>query len=53
MYEHEPLLKPELLAAPRTVLLPHIGSATDGTRRALLALAAERVAGFLAAPPGG
>jgi lactate dehydrogenase-like 2-hydroxyacid dehydrogenase len=52
-YEHEPLLKPELLAAPRAVLLPHIGSATDRTRRALLALAAERVAGFLAAPRSG
>jgi glyoxylate reductase len=50
VYEHEPLLKPELLAAPRTVLLPHIGSATDRTRRAMLALAAERVAEFLAAP---
>lgn len=49
VYEHEPLLKPELLAAPRTVLLPHIGSATDRTRRAMLALAAERVAAFLAA----
>jgi lactate dehydrogenase-like 2-hydroxyacid dehydrogenase len=48
VYEHEPLLKPELLAAPRTVLLPHIGSATDRTRRAMLALAAERVAEFLA-----
>ncbi|MHB8531255.1 MAG: NAD(P)-dependent oxidoreductase, partial [Solirubrobacteraceae bacterium] len=29
VYEHEPLLKPELLAAPRTVLLPHVGSATE------------------------
>ena len=48
VYEHEPLLKPELLAAPRAVLLPHIGSATARTRRAMLALAAERVAGFLA-----
>jgi glyoxylate reductase len=49
VYEHEPLLKPELLAAPRTVLLPHIGSATDRTRRAMLMLAAERTAAFLAA----
>jgi glyoxylate reductase len=49
VYEHEPLLKPELLAAPRTVLLPHIGSATERTRRAMLELAAERVAAFLAA----
>jgi len=51
VYEHEPLLKPELLGAPRAVLLPHIGSATDVTRRAMLALAAERLAGFLAASP--
>jgi len=49
VYEHAPLLKPELLAAPRAVLLPHIGSATDRTRRAMLALAATRVADFLAA----
>jgi glyoxylate reductase len=48
VYEHEPLLKPELFGAPRTVLLPHIGSATGATRRAMLALAAERVAAFLA-----
>jgi len=48
VYEHEPLLKPELLGAPRTVLLPHIGSATAPTRAAMLALAAERLAGFLA-----
>ncbi len=48
VYEHEPLLKPELLAAPRTVLLPHIGSATRRTRLAMLALSAERVAAFLA-----
>jgi glyoxylate reductase len=50
VYEHEPLLEPELLAAPRTVLLPHIGSATAATRRAMLALAAERLAAFLATP---
>jgi len=47
VYEHEPRVRPELLAAPRAVLLPHIGSATDRTRRAMLALAAERVAAFL------
>lgn len=50
VYEHEPLLKPELLAAPRTVLTPHIGSATEGTRTAMLALAARRLAEFLAGP---
>ncbi len=48
VYEHEPLLKPELLAAPRTVLLPHIGSATERTRRAMLEQAARRLAEFLA-----
>ncbi len=47
VYEHEPDVAPELLAAPRAVLLPHIGSATDPTRRAMLALAAQRVAGIL------
>lgn len=47
VYEYEPLVKPELLAAPRAVLLPHIGSATERTRRAMLTLAAERVAAFL------
>lgn len=47
VYEHEPLLKPELLGAPRTVLLPHIGSATEHARRAMLELAAERLAGSL------
>jgi lactate dehydrogenase-like 2-hydroxyacid dehydrogenase len=47
VYEYEPLLKPELLAAPRAVLLPHIGSATEATRRAMLSLAAARVAAFL------
>jgi glyoxylate reductase len=49
VYAHEPHVAPELLAAPRAVLLPHIGSATDATRRAMLRLAAERLAAFLAA----
>ena len=44
VYAHEPRVAPELLAAPRAVLLPHIGSATDATRRAMLRLAAERLA---------
>ncbi len=51
VYEHEPLLKPELLAAPRTVLLPHVGSATEATRHAMLRLAAERLAGALDRDP--
>ncbi len=47
VYAHEPHVAPELLAAPRAVLLPHIGSATERTRRAMLRLAAERLAAFL------
>jgi lactate dehydrogenase-like 2-hydroxyacid dehydrogenase len=49
VYSDEPRVDPELLAAPRTVLLPHIGSATERTRRAMLRLAAEKVAAYLAA----
>jgi glyoxylate reductase len=48
VYVHEPEVAPELLAAPRAVLLPHIGSATATTRRAMLRLAAERLAALLA-----
>lgn len=50
VYVDEPRVSPALLAAPRTVLLPHIGSATERTRRAMLRLAAEKVAGFLGSP---
>ena len=32
VYEREPEVHPRLLAAPRTVLLPHIGSASLATR---------------------
>jgi lactate dehydrogenase-like 2-hydroxyacid dehydrogenase len=49
VYEYEPLIKPELMAAPRLVMLPHVGSATERTRAAMLSLAASRVAEFLAA----
>lgn len=47
VYAGEPAVNPALLAAPRTVLLPHVGSATEATRRAMLRLAAERLAGCL------
>ncbi len=39
VYEHEPEVHPHLLTAPRTVLLPHIGSATQSTRQAMVHLA--------------
>jgi glyoxylate reductase len=40
VYEREPKVHPALLAAPRTVLLPHIGSASVATRTAMARLAA-------------
>jgi glyoxylate reductase len=48
VYEGEPAVHPRLLSAPRTVLLPHVGSATAATREAMLRLAAEKVADHLA-----
>ncbi len=45
VYEDEPRIHPRLLAAPRTVLLPHIGSASAPTRRRMaeVAMRAARV----------
>ncbi|HXW38281.1 MAG TPA: D-glycerate dehydrogenase [Acidimicrobiales bacterium] len=48
VYSHEPAIDPELLAAPRTVLLPHIGSATTRTRVAMARMAAEAICAVLA-----
>ncbi len=43
VYEREPAILPELLSAPRTVLSPHIGSATLATRTDMARMAAEAV----------
>ena len=48
VFEREPAVHPRLLAAPRTVLLPHIGSATVETRTAMSRLAASSVRSVLA-----
>ena len=48
VYEREPAVHPRLLAAPRTVLLPHIGSATVATRTAMSRLASDSVRAVLA-----
>jgi lactate dehydrogenase-like 2-hydroxyacid dehydrogenase len=48
VYESEPSISERLLSAPRTVLLPHIGSATLRTREAMLRGAAEKVKRFFA-----
>lgn len=51
VYADEPQILPRLLAAPRTVLLPHIGSATLETRRAMARLALGNVHAVLAGRP--
>jgi glyoxylate reductase len=48
VYEDEPNVPPRLLAAPRTVLLPHIGSGSLHTRTAMARMAADGVRAILA-----
>ncbi len=48
VYEREPEVHPRLLAAPRTVLFPHIGSASLATRTRMARVAAENAAAVLA-----
>jgi glyoxylate reductase len=43
VYEHEPDVHPGLLELDNVVLLPHIGSATTGTRERMATLAARNV----------
>jgi glyoxylate reductase len=47
VYEHEPALAPGLSELANVVLLPHIGSATFGTRDAMGRLCAEAVTAVL------
>jgi glyoxylate reductase len=48
VYEREPEVHPRLLASPRAVLLPHIGSASLATRTRMAQVAAENVRAVLA-----
>ena len=48
VYEREPEVHPRLLGAPRTVLLPHIGSASLATRTRMARVAAENAVAVLA-----
>jgi glyoxylate reductase len=48
VFEREPSIEPRLLSAPRTVLLPHIGSASQATRTRMATMATEAVATVLA-----
>ena len=51
VYADEPAIHPRLRAAPRTVLLPHIGSATHETRQRMAAIALANVRAVLAGQP--
>jgi glyoxylate reductase len=51
VYEHEPAVHPGLLDLPNVVLLPHIGSATRGTRTEMAMLAARNVHAVLGGRP--
>lgn len=51
VYTEEPTIHPRLRAAPRTVLLPHIGSATHDTRRKMAAIAVANVQAVLRGQP--
>ena len=51
VYTDEPTIHPRLRAAPRTVLLPHIGSATEETRRKMAAIAVANVQAVLNGNP--
>jgi len=51
VYEDEPRPSERLLSAPRTILLPHVGSATLRTREAMLRGAAEKVRAFFERAP--
>ncbi len=53
VYDQEPQLDPRWLDAPRTVLLPHLGSATEETREAMTRLLCNGVRAALsgAEPP--
>ena len=51
VYADEPEIHPRLRAAPRTVLLPHIGSATHETRRRMAGMALANVRAVLDGKP--
>jgi glyoxylate reductase len=51
VYEDEPQVRSELREDPRTVLTPHIGTSTIGTRRAMVAAITQEVLDVLAGNP--
>jgi len=51
VYEHEPAMATGLAELPNTVLLPHIGSASRGTRDAMARIAATNALAMLRGEP--
>ena len=51
VFQGEPVIDPALLAAPNTVLLPHLGSATIETRTAMGLKVVENVCAFFSGQP--
>lgn len=51
VYEHEPSLAPGLATLDNVVLLPHLGSATEEARAAMVNLACENIVAVLAGRP--
>jgi len=47
VYENEPRLNPEFMRLDNVVLMPHIGSSTEGTRRAMAMTAARNLVAAL------
>lgn len=51
VYENEPRLTPGLIELENVVLLPHLGSATEATRRRMSAMAAANILAVLRGDP--
>ena len=51
VFPEEPTVNPVLIEHPRVVALPHIGSATNETRRAMAELAVKNARAVLAGEP--
>jgi len=43
VYEHEPMVEPELIDLPNVVLTPHLGSAAGDTRERIAAIVVENI----------
>jgi glyoxylate reductase len=51
VYEHEPVIHPDLLPLENVLLVPHLGSGTTETRTAMAELAADNVIAVLSGRP--